>query len=79
MTDALRRDLRDLVDALPLGEVQAARRFLEFLVDGSDALSEIPDDERARLHASLRKAEVEIAAGQAVAADLVVRDLRASR
>jgi plasmid stabilization system protein ParE len=79
MSNAARRDLHDLVDALPPGEVQAARRYLELLVAVSDPLSGLPDDERARLHASLREAEVEIAAGQAVAADVVLRELQASR
>lgn len=79
MSNAARKDLHDLVDALPPGELLAARRYLEFLVDASDPLAGMPDDERARLHASLREAEVEIAAGQAVPADAVVRELRAAK
>jgi len=79
MSNTARKDLHDLIDALPPGEVQAARRYLEFLRDASDPLAGLPDDERARLHASLRVAEAEIAAGQAVAADAVLRQLRAAR
>lgn len=79
MSNSARKGLHDLVDALPPGELLAARRYLEFLVDASDPLAGMPDHERARLHASLREAEVEIAAGQAVAFDVVLRELRASR
>ena len=79
MSDSARKDLHDLVDALPPGAVQAARRFLEYLVKASDPLASLPDDERARLHASLQKAEAETAAGQAVPAEAVIRELRAAR
>jgi hypothetical protein len=37
------------------------------------------DAERAELHASLRKAEEEIAAGRTTSAQDLVRELRASR
>jgi hypothetical protein len=79
VSDPARKDLHDLVDALPPGEVQAARRFLEYLLEASDPLACLPDDERARLHASLQSAEGEIAAGQAVPAEAVIRELRAAR
>lgn len=79
MSDSARRDLHDLVDALAPGEAQAARRLLEFLVDVSDPLESLPDNERARLHASLRKAEAEIAAGQAIPAEVVIWELRTAR
>jgi len=55
----------------------APRRYLENLRDASvpfasldsvDRLAALPDDERARLHASLRAAEAETAAGLAVSA-----------
>lgn len=88
MSTPARKDLHDLVDALPPGEEQAARRYLEYLRDASDPyasldkvdpLAALPDDERAKLHASLREAEAEIAAGQAVPADVVLRELRAAK
>lgn len=88
MSNPARKDLHDLVDALPPGEEQAARRYLEYLRDASDPfasldkvdpLATLPDDERARLHASLREAETEIAAGKAVPADVVLRELRAAK
>jgi hypothetical protein len=79
MSTADRKDLHDLVDALPPGEVQAAQRHLEFLLAMRDPLAGLADDERARLHASLREAEAEIAAGQALPADAVLRELQAAK
>jgi len=88
MSNTARKDLHDLVDALPPGEEQAARRYLEYLRDASDPfasldrvdpLAALPDEERARLHASLQEAEAEIAAGQAEPADVVLRELRAAK
>jgi hypothetical protein len=88
MSSAGRKDLHALVDALPAGGEQAARRYLEYLRDTSDPyasldkvepLQDLSDDERARLHASLRRAEDEIAAGQSVPAEDLQRELRAAR
>jgi len=88
MSKADRKDLHDLVDALPPGEEQAARRYLEYLRDASDPfasldnvdrLAVLPDEERARLHASLREAEAEIDAGQAVPAEVLLRELRSAK
>lgn len=88
MSNAARRDLHALIDALPAGEEQAARRYLEYLRDASDPyaspgkvepLVDMADDERARLHASLRQAEEEITAGRSVSAEDLLRELRAAR
>ncbi len=88
MSNAARKDLHALVDALPASEEQAARRYLEYLRDASDPyasmdkvepLQDLSDDERARLHASLWQAEEEIAAGKSVPAADVLRELRAAR
>lgn len=88
MSDAARKDLHDLVDALPPGEEQAARRYLEYLRDASDpyahldeveAFADMSDEERAKLHASLRQAEEEIAAGRSMPAEDLLRELRAAR
>ncbi len=57
----------------------AGREDLEYLMDATDPLADLPDEERARLHASLREAEAEIAAGLAVPADVVLRELRLAR
>lgn len=48
-------------------------------LDRDDPLADLPDEERARLHAALEEAEAEIAAGQAVPADVVLRELRAAK
>jgi predicted nucleotidyltransferase len=54
-------------------------------VADDDALDEVDpfvgmaDDERARLHASLQRAEEEIAAGRSTPAEDLVRELRAGR
>jgi hypothetical protein len=88
MSNTARKDLHALVDALPASEEQAARRYLEYLRDASDPyasldkvepLRDLADEERARLHASLRQAEEEIAAGKAVSAADVLRELRAAK
>jgi hypothetical protein len=88
MSNTARKDLHALVDALPASEEQAARRYLEYLRDASDPyasldrvepLADMADDERARLHASLRPAEEEITAGQSSPAEDVVRELRSAR
>ncbi len=87
MSNAARRDLHALIDALPAGEEQAARRYLEHLQDASDPyasldkvepLVDMADGERARLHASLRQAEDAVAAGRTVSAEEFVRELRAA-
>lgn len=88
MSNAARKDLHDLVDALPPGEELAARRYLEYLRDASDPfaqfdkiepLADLSDAERAKLHESLRQGEEEIAAGKAIRADDLLRELRAAR
>jgi hypothetical protein len=48
-------------------------------LDKVEPLLDLADDERARPHASLRQAEDEIAAGKAVAAEDLARELRAAR
>jgi hypothetical protein len=88
MSNAVRKELHELVDALPPGEEQAARRYLEYLRDASDPYApldraemfgDLNDAERARLHGALRQAEDEIAAGKSVAAADVLRELRARK
>lgn len=48
-------------------------------LDGVDPFVDMSDDERARLHASLQRAEEEITAGGSTPAEDLVRELRASR
>ena len=48
-------------------------------LDEVDPFADMADDERARLHASLQRAEVEIAAGGSTSAEDLVRELRAAR
>jgi hypothetical protein len=88
MSNTVRKDLHNLIDALPPGEEQAARRYLEDLrvagdpfasLDKVDPLQDLTDEQRAKLHASLRRAEDEIAAGQSLPAVDLLRELRAAR
>ncbi|HEY3358324.1 MAG TPA: hypothetical protein VGQ83_34065 [Polyangia bacterium] len=84
MANAARKDLHDLVDALPPGEEPAARRYLEYLRDASDPFALVDQDpfrdmdegERAKLHESLERGEREIAAGECVPAQDLLRELR---
>lgn len=78
MGDTARKELHDLVDALPPGEEQAARRYLEYLRDASDPYAhldkedpfgDMPEEEHARLREALERGEREIAAGESVAAE----------
>lgn len=48
-------------------------------LDGVDPFVDMADDERARLHASLQRAEEEIASGGSTPAEDLVRELRAAR
>ena len=48
-------------------------------LDRVDPFADMPDDERARLHASLQRAEEEIASGDSTSAEDLVRELRAAR
>ncbi len=88
MGDTARKELHDLVDALPPGEEQAARRYLEYLRDASDPYAhldrtdpfdDLPEEERARLRESLERGEREIAAGDSVAAEELLAGLKAGR
>jgi hypothetical protein len=88
MGNTAKKELHDLVDALPPAEAQAARRYLEYLrdssdpyalLDGRDPFESMLDGERAELHAALERAEAEIAAGKGTAAGEFLRELRAAR
>jgi hypothetical protein len=87
MSNTARKDLHELVDALPPGEEQAARRYLEYLRDASDPyahleaepFADMTDAERSKLHASLRQGEAEIASGKSIKAADLLRELRAAR
>jgi len=88
MSSTARKALHALVDALPASEEQAARRYLEYLRDASDPYAsldrvdpfvDMSDDERARLHASLQRAEEEITAGRSSPAEDLVSEIRAAR
>ena len=48
-------------------------------LDKGDPFVDMADDERARLHASLQRAEEEITAGGSTSAEDLVRELRAAR
>ena len=44
-----------------------------------DPFADMPEDERERLHAALAQSEEEFAAGEGIAAERVLRELRTSR
>ena len=71
MNSMLKNQVRALVDELPEEELPAARRYLEFLRDhSSDSYTqleqedELDDEERQKLHASLKRGLAEAEAGQ---------------
>jgi hypothetical protein len=78
MRNTARDDLHALVDALPPGEAQAARRYLEYLRDLSDPYAHL-DGRDPFENASLEQAESEIAAGKGIPVSEVQRALRVAR
>ncbi len=88
MSNTVKKVLHELVESLPQSETHAARRYLEYLrdqcdpyayLDRSDPFEEMPDEERARLHAALDQAEKEFAAGQGISSEEFLREIQASR
>jgi hypothetical protein len=84
MSSTLKQSLHLLLDALPDEELPAARRFLEFLHDqGSDpythldAEDDLDDEDRERLHASIRRSLEQQEAGKGRPASEVIAELRA--
>jgi hypothetical protein len=85
MSKTAKKRLHELVEALPESETYAARRYLEYLrdqsdpyarLDDADPFEQMPDEERARLHAALDQAEKEIAAGKGIPAEELLLELR---
>ena len=85
MSDAAKKELHDLVDALPESEVVPARRYLEYLRDQSDPsahleepdpFADMPDEERARLHAVIAQSREDAKAGKGIPAEEVLRELK---
>jgi hypothetical protein len=83
MSEALRREVRSLVDRLPDEELAAARRYLEYLRDlGADpvlrAAHEAPlddEDEAAEEADAAKQAREEVARGDVVSTDDLRRRL----
>lgn len=87
-SNAAKKELHVLVDALPQKETRAALRYLEYLRDLSDPYAylehqdpfeDMPAKERTRLHAALDQAEKEFEAGEGIPADIFLGELRSSR
>lgn len=77
-----RERLHELIEQLPEGEIEVARRYLEYLRDASDpvlsALLEAPDDdepEGAEERAALQEAYEDLRAGNIVSHEQLKRDL----
>ncbi|GEM_PF-2218980 len=78
-----KQDLYKLIDALPDGETEAAKRFLEFLIEKADqvflqALNHVPlDDERLSDNAlaAIAAAKKDIKAGNVRPLTDFIRDL----
>jgi len=70
MSSALKNEVHALVERLPDDELKAARRYLEYLRDAGDPYAhldtadELDDEERARLHASLKRGMEQAKAGK---------------
>lgn len=76
MSAAERKELHELVDALPDEEIVAARDYLESLRPrGKHPYSDLPPEERAKLHAAIEQSRADAKAGLGVSADEVLREL----
>jgi hypothetical protein len=84
MSDALRDDVRTLLDNLSREELLAARRYLERVLEERgvdpyawlDEADELDDEERARLHAAIERGLAEMRAGKGRPAAEVLAELR---
>ena len=77
-----RNDLYRLIDSLPESEIQAARRFLEYLRDSRDpvltALLSAPEDDEPETdeeRASVSEARQDIQAGRVVSPKTIWNDI----
>lgn len=66
-------------DLVRLQHMRDAARDAPGCLEEADPFADMPDGERAKLHASLRQAEDEIAAGKSIPAEELLRELRAER
>ncbi len=73
MSSVLKDEVRSLVDEIPESELYAARRYLEYLRDVGETLS---DDELAHLDADIAASLAEARAGKTHAAEDVIAHLR---
>jgi len=83
MSVVLKQTLHSLVDSLPVDELPAARRYLEFLRDqGSDPYTHfdtddgLDDEEREQLHASIERGLDQMNSGRGRPAAEALADLR---
>ena len=81
-TKATKKDLKSLIDLLPDSELQAARRFLEYLRDTGDpvlrAFLEAPEDDEPETEeerAAVAEAYEAIARGDVVSDEELRREL----
>jgi hypothetical protein len=74
MSSALKDEVRALVDEIPESELNAARRYLEYLRDVGE---ELTAEELARLDADIATSLAEARAGKTHAAEDVIAHLRA--
>lgn len=80
---AVKQDLHKLIDALPEGETEAAKRFLEFLIEKADqiflqALNNVPFDDEPHSDdelAAIALAKEDIKAGRTRPLTDVIKDL----
>jgi len=82
MSSALKNEIHALVDRLPEDELKAARRYLEYLRDASDLYvhldeaDDLDDEERKKLHASLKRGIEQAKAGLGRPAEEFLAELK---
>ena len=87
MGDAVRDDVRGVLDGLSGDELLAAWRYLERVLEARgidpyahlDAGDDLDDAERTRRHASIERGLAEMRAGQGIPAGDVLDELRRGR
>ena len=78
MSSAAKKELHDLVDALPDSAVEEVREYLDSHRAG-DPFADMDPEERAKLHAAIEQSEKEIAAGEGIPIEDVIAELHSAR
>jgi hypothetical protein len=76
MSDAAKKELHELVDALRDDQVDDAKeRLLALQNEDADPFRDMTDEERARLHAVIAESRADAKAGKGISAEEMLHEL----